>query len=80
LKKLTKDEKILDALKQIWELFVAKPAQPPSPTGLWNEFKSFIENYNTIGLEVVFISNLDSNGIQRIFKSLCRRFIFFTKF
>jgi len=41
---LVKDEEMLEELKKIRALLEPKPAPPP-PTGLWAEFKSFIENY-----------------------------------
>ena len=56
---LVKDEEMLEELKKIRELLAAKPpAPPPPPKGLWNEFKSFIENYKVMGLAVAFILGL----------------------
>jgi large conductance mechanosensitive channel len=53
---MTTEDKMLDELKQIKELLAAKPAPPPpAPKGLWNEFKTFIENYKVMGLAVAFI-------------------------
>ena len=53
------EDKMLDELKQIRELLAAKPAPPPPPPkGMWNEFKSFIENYKVMGLAVAFILGL----------------------
>ena len=49
---------MLDELKKIRELLAAKPAPPPEPKGLWNEFKSFIESYKVMGLAVAFILGL----------------------
>ncbi len=50
------EDKMLEELKQIRELLAAKPAPPPpAPQGLWNEFKTFIENYKVMGLAVAFI-------------------------
>jgi len=50
------EDKILEELKKIRELLAAKPAPPPpAPQGLWNEFKTFIENYKVMGLAVAFI-------------------------
>ena len=47
---------MLDELKQIRELLAAKPSPPPpAPKGLWNEFKTFIKNYQVMGLAVAFI-------------------------
>ena len=56
---MTTDDKMLEELKQIRELLAAKPAPPPpEPTGLWNEFKAFLENYKVMGLAVAFILGL----------------------
>jgi large conductance mechanosensitive channel len=56
---LSKENEILEELKQIRELLAAKPAPPPpAPKGLWNEFKAFIENYKVMGLAVAFILGL----------------------
>jgi large conductance mechanosensitive channel len=56
---MTTDDKMLEELKQIRELLAAKPAPPPPPpTGLWNEFKTFLENYKVMGLAVAFILGL----------------------
>ena len=56
---MSKDEDMLKELKQIRELLAAKPAPPPPPPkGMWNEFKSFIENYKVMGLAVAFILGL----------------------
>lgn len=56
---MTTEEKMLEELKQIKELLAAKPAPPPpEPTGLWNEFKAFIESYKVMGLAVAFILGL----------------------
>lgn len=53
---MTIEDKMLEELKQIRELLAAKPAPPPpEPTGLWNEFKAFLENYKVMGLAVAFI-------------------------
>ena len=56
---MSKEDQMLDELRQIRELLAAKPAPPPPPPrGLWNEFKSFIENYKVMGLAVAFILGL----------------------
>ena len=53
---MTTEDKMLEELKQIRELLATKPAPPaPAPTGLWNEFKTFIETYKVMGLAVAFI-------------------------
>ncbi len=47
---------MLKELQQIRELLAAKPAPPPpAPKGMWNEFKTFLENYKVMGLAVAFI-------------------------
>ena len=56
---MSKEEQMLEELKQIRELLAAKPAPPPpAPKGMWNEFKAFIENYKVMGLAVAFILGL----------------------
>lgn len=53
---LSKENEMLEELKQIRELLAAKPAPPPPPPkGMWNEFKTFLENYKVMGLAVAFI-------------------------
>ena len=52
---MAKEDEMLEELKQIRELLVAKPTPPPASKGLWNEFKSFIESYKVMGLAVAFI-------------------------
>jgi large conductance mechanosensitive channel len=53
---MSKEDEMLKELKQIRELLASKPAPPPPPPkGLWNEFKSFLENYKVMGLAVAFI-------------------------
>jgi large conductance mechanosensitive channel len=53
---MTEEEKMLNELKQIRELLTPKPAPPPpTPKGIWNEFKAFIENYKVMGLATAFI-------------------------
>jgi large conductance mechanosensitive channel len=53
---MLKEDEMLKELTQIRELLAAKPAPPPPPPqGLWNEFKTFIENYKVMGLAVAFI-------------------------
>jgi large conductance mechanosensitive channel len=69
---LVKDEEMLDELKKIRELLAAKPAPPPSPPkGLWNEFKTFLENYKVLGLAVAFIMGVYLGGlVQSLVKDL----------
>jgi large conductance mechanosensitive channel len=54
---MSKEDEMLKELKQIRELLTPKPSppSPPPPKGLWNEFKTFIENYKVMGLAVAFI-------------------------
>jgi large conductance mechanosensitive channel len=56
---MSKEDEMLKELQQIRELLASKPAPPPPPPkGMWNEFKSFIENYKVMGLAVAFILGL----------------------
>ena len=56
---MVKEEEMLEELKQIRKSLTAKPAPPPPPPkGLWNEFKTFLENYKVLGLAVAFILGL----------------------
>ena len=67
---MVKDEEMLKELKKIRELLEPKPAPPP-PTGLWNEFKSFLENYKVLGLAVAFIMGVYLGGlVQSLVKDL----------
>jgi len=59
---LTKDDEMLEELKKIREALEPKPAPPP-PSGLWNEFKSFIESYKVLGLAVAFIMGVYLGGL-----------------
>ena len=53
---MTKEEQMLEELKQIRELLATKHAPPPpAPKGMWNEFKDFLEQYKVMGLAVAFI-------------------------
>jgi large conductance mechanosensitive channel len=52
---LSKENEMLEELKQIRELLAAKPAPAPEPKGMWNEFKAFLEDYKVMGLAVAFI-------------------------
>lgn len=56
----TKDEEILNVLKEIKTLLEPKPAPPPPPPkkGLWNEFIDFISKYKVLGMAVAFILGL----------------------
>ncbi len=50
----SKDEEMLQVLKDIKALLEPKPAPPPKK-GLWNEFIDFISKYKVLGLAVAFI-------------------------
>jgi large conductance mechanosensitive channel len=61
---------MLEELKKIRALLETKPPPPP-PKGLWNEFKSFIENYKVLGLAVAFIMGVYLGGlVQSLVKDL----------
>ncbi|MCX8191485.1 MAG: MscL family protein [Nitrososphaerota archaeon] len=53
----SKDEEILQVLKEIKALLEPKPAPPPKK-GLWNEFVDFISKYKVLGLAVAFIMGI----------------------
>jgi len=53
----SKDEEILQVLKEIKALLEPKPAPMPKK-GLWNEFLDFISKYKVIGMAVAFILGL----------------------
>ena len=59
---MSTEQKMLDELKKIRESLETKPA-PPQPTGVWNEFKSFLENYKVLGLAVAFIMGVYLGGL-----------------
>jgi large conductance mechanosensitive channel len=59
---LAKDEEMLDELKKIRVALETKPPPPP-PTGLWSEFKTFLENYKVLGLAVAFIMGVYLGGL-----------------
>ena len=69
---MSKEDDMLKELKQIRELLAAKPAPPPPPPkGLWNEFKTFLQNYKVMGLAVAFIMGLYLGGlVQSLVKDL----------
>jgi large conductance mechanosensitive channel len=50
----TTDEEIVEELREIKKLLTPAPAAPP-PKGMWNEFKSFLDQYKVLGLAVAFI-------------------------
>ena len=59
---MVKEEEMLEELKKIRTALETKPPPPP-PTGLWNEFKTFLENYKVLGLAVAFIMGVYLGGL-----------------
>ena len=56
---MSKDEEVLQVLREIKALLEPKPAPPPlPPKGLWNEFLDFISKYKVMGIAVAFILGL----------------------
>ncbi|MFW9831393.1 MAG: MscL family protein [Candidatus Thorarchaeota archaeon] len=55
---MSKEEQMLDELKQIREALVPKPPPPPGKRNLLQEFKDFIMEYKVMGLAVAFIMAL----------------------
>jgi large conductance mechanosensitive channel len=53
----SRDEEILQVLKEIKALLEPKPTPPPPPPpkGLWKEFLDFISKYRVLGLAIGFI-------------------------
>ena len=52
---MAEEEKILAELVKIREALTAKPAPPPEPQGIWEEFIDFINKYGVMGLAIGFI-------------------------
>lgn len=70
---MSKDEEILQVLKEIKALLEPKPApSPPTPPkGLWNEFLDFISKYKVLGMAVAFIIGIYLGGlVQALVKDL----------
>jgi large conductance mechanosensitive channel len=69
---MTKEDEMLNELKQIRELLTPKPAPPaPEPKGMWNEFKAFLDQYKVMGLAVAFIMGVYLGGlVQSLVKDL----------
>jgi large conductance mechanosensitive channel len=57
---LTKEDEMLEELRQIRTLLTPKPAppSPPPPKGLRAEFMDFLSKYKVMGLAVAFIMGL----------------------
>ena len=49
------DERVLEELVMIREALTVKPAPPPEPKGVWEEFIDFINKYGVVGLAIGFI-------------------------
>ena len=61
---MSKEDEMLKELKQIRELLTTKPAPPPPPPkNMWDEFKTFLENYKVMGLAVAFIMGVYLGGL-----------------
>ena len=62
---MSKDDEMLEELKQIRTLLEPKPAPPtpPPPKGLWKEFMDFISKYKVMGLAVAFIMGVYLGGL-----------------
>jgi large conductance mechanosensitive channel len=69
---LSKDDQILEELKQIREALVPPPPPPPEKKGLWQEFKDFLDQYKVMGLAVAFIMAL---YLGRLVQQLVNSFI-----
>ena len=52
---MAEEEKMLAELVKIREALTAKPAPPPKPQGIWEEFIDFINKYGVVGLAIGFI-------------------------
>jgi len=57
VRKLSKEDNLLEELRKIRELLTPKPAPPP-PKGFWNEFMDFISKYKVMGMAVAFIMGI----------------------
>jgi len=58
-KSKSRDDEILQVLKEIKALLEPKPPPPPPPPkGLWKEFLDFISKYKVMGMAVAFILGL----------------------
>ncbi|RLE36829.1 hypothetical protein DRJ17_07820 [Candidatus Woesearchaeota archaeon] len=56
---MSKNEEILQVLREIKALLEPKStSSPPPPKGLWNEFLDFISKYKVMGMAVAFILGL----------------------
>jgi large conductance mechanosensitive channel len=70
---MTKEDEMLEELRQIRTLLTPKPAPPapPAKTGLWNEFMDFLSKYKVMGLAVAFIMGVYLGAlVQSLVKSL----------
>ena len=57
VKKMTKEDEMLEELRRIREL-LEPPPPPPPPKNFLDEFKQFISKYKVMGLAVAFILGL----------------------
>jgi len=70
---MTKEDEMLEELRQIRTLLTPKPSPPapPAKTGLWSEFMDFLSKYKVMGLAVAFIMGVYLGAlIQSLVKSL----------
>jgi large conductance mechanosensitive channel len=51
------DDEILEELRAIRKALTPAPPPPP-PKGIWNEFRSFLDQYKVLGLAVGFIMGI----------------------
>ena len=59
---MSKNDEVLEELKQIREL-LTPPTPPPPPKGIINEFKAFLEKYKIVGLAVAFIMGIYAGAV-----------------
>ena len=64
---MSTEEKMLEELRKIREAVESKPAPPPPPKGLLNEFTDFISKYKVMGLAVAFILGLYLGELVKAF-------------
>jgi large conductance mechanosensitive channel len=61
---MTREDDMLEELKQIRKLLEPKPAPPaPERKGLWAEFMDFLSKYRVMGLAVAFIMGIYLGGL-----------------
>ena len=65
----TVEEETLAELREIKKLLTptSMPPSPPSPKGMWQEFKLFLSQYKILGLAVAFILGVYLGGLVKAF-------------